>query len=128
MSDSNETENRGFSVSDRRGETKEEEVRKPEPTPPPKKEAPKAPRTGGGQIDFSAFVMSLSTSAAIHLGLVEDPISKKRGVSLELARQDIDILEMLAEKTKGNLVGEEAEMMEQVLYELRLRFVESSKR
>jgi hypothetical protein len=128
MTDSNETENRGFSVNDRRGETKEEEARKPDPAPPtPKKEAPKMPKSGGRKIDFAAFVMSLSTSAAIHLGLVEDPISKKRGTNLELARQDIDILEMLAEKTKGNLIGEEAEMMEQILYELRLRFVEASR-
>lgn len=127
MSDPKETESKGFTVNDRRGETREESL-KPEPQTPPKRTAPpegkpKAPRT----IDFTTFVMSLSTSAFVHLGLVEDPVTHELGKNLGLAKQDIDILEMMAAKTKGNLTPPEAEMMEHVLYELRVRFVEATK-
>lgn len=78
-------------------------------------------------IDFSTFVLSLSHSALVHLGDAPDPTGASAAVSLPLARQTIDLLGLLQEKTKGNLTGAEEHMMDQVVYELRMRFVEVSK-
>lgn len=78
-------------------------------------------------IDFSTFVLSLSHSALVHLGDAPDPTGAPATVSLPLARQTIDLLGLLQEKTKGNLTGAEEHMMDQVVYELRMRFVEVSK-
>jgi hypothetical protein len=78
-------------------------------------------------ISFTAFVVSLASSAAVHFGDLPDPEGGKRSEpNLEGARQMIDILALLEEKTKGNLTIEERQVLEQVLYELRLRFVEVS--
>jgi hypothetical protein len=74
-------------------------------------------------IDFSTFVMSLSHSVLVNLGDAPDP-EGKRGVHLELARQTIDLLALLQEKTKGNLTGPEEQLLEQALTDLRLRYVE----
>lgn len=79
-------------------------------------------------IDFSTLVLSLSQTALVHLGDAphpEDEGPAKR--NLPLARQTIDMLGMLQEKTKGNLSGSEERLLDQVLYDLRLRFVELSK-
>src|SRR5215831_9791551 len=79
------------------------------------------------QLSFTAFVISLASTAAIHLGDLVDPMTKeKTSPNLEGAAQMIEILELLEEKTKGNLSAEERQVLEQVLYELRLRFVEVS--
>ena len=79
------------------------------------------------RIDFSTFVLSLSTSALYHLGLVEDPQTGRKGEpDLPLASQTIDTLAVLEEKTRGNLDGEERQLLESLLYELRMRFVEVS--
>ena len=79
------------------------------------------------ELTFTAFVVSLATTAAIHLGDLVDPSSgQKPELNLEGAQQMIDILSLLEEKTRGNLSAEEREVLEQVLYELRLRFVEAS--
>jgi hypothetical protein len=79
------------------------------------------------EISFTAFVISLASSAAIHFGDIPDPEGAKRSEpNLDGARQMIDILSMLEQKTKGNLSAEERQVLEQVLYELRLRFVEVS--
>ena len=99
-------------------------------TEPPKSEG--APPEGGGsalpQIDFSTFVLSLSTSAFYHLGLVPDPeTGKPAEPNLALARQTIDTLEVLQVKTRGNLDAQEAHLLESLLYELRLRFVGAPK-
>jgi len=78
-------------------------------------------------LSFTAFVVSLATTAAIHLGDVADPATGERPeVNLEGAGQMIEILSLLDEKTRGNLTAEERQILEQVLYELRLRFVEVS--
>jgi hypothetical protein len=74
-------------------------------------------------ISFTQFVISLASSAAIHFGDIPDPSGAKAEPNLEGARQMIDILALLEEKTKGNLTAEERQILEQVLYELRLRFV-----
>lgn len=79
-------------------------------------------------IDFATFALSLSTSALYHMGLVKDP---ETGQTVEankpVARQTIDTLEMLREKTLGNLDDEESKLLESLLYELHLRFVELDK-
>jgi hypothetical protein len=78
-------------------------------------------------IPFTGFVLSLASSAAIHLGDMPDPISGQTAeVNLEGATQMISILALLEEKTRGNLTAEERQVLEQVLYELRMRFVEVS--
>ena len=78
-------------------------------------------------LSFTAFVVSLASTAAIHFGDMPDPISGERGQpNLDGAAQMIEILALLEQKTKGNLTAEERQVLEQVLYELRLRFVEVS--
>jgi hypothetical protein len=78
-------------------------------------------------LNFAAFVLSLATTAAIHLGDLADPATGERlEPNLEGAAQMIAILALLDEKTRGNLTAEERQMLEQVLYELRMRFVEAS--
>jgi hypothetical protein len=79
------------------------------------------------QIDFSTFVLSLSHSAVVYFGDVATSEGGKSERNLVMARQTIDILALLAEKTKGNLTGEEERLIEQVIFELRMRFVEASK-
>jgi len=78
-------------------------------------------------IDFSTFVLSLSHSALVHLGDAPSPDGGKAERDLALARQTIDLLAILQEKTRNNLSGEEERLLDQVLYDLRLRFVEISK-
>jgi hypothetical protein len=79
------------------------------------------------QLTFTAFVISLATTAAIHLGDLPDPASSDRAeVNLEGAAQMIEVLSLLDVKTRGNLTAEERQVLEQVLYELRMRFVEAA--
>ncbi len=79
-------------------------------------------------IDFATFVLSLSHSALMHLGEVPDPDTNQTVVDLPLAKQNIDILGLLEEKTKGNLTGDEERLLAQVLFDLRQRFVEGHKK
>ena len=77
-------------------------------------------------LSFTAFVLSLASSAAIHFGDLADPDSgQKSPPNLEGAAQMIEILSLLDQKTRGNLTAEERQVLEQVLFELRLRFVEA---
>ena len=79
------------------------------------------------ELSFTAFVVSLASTAAIHLGDLADPQTGQRlEPNLEGAGQMIEILTLLEEKTRGNLTAEERQVLEQILYELRLRFVEAS--
>jgi hypothetical protein len=79
-------------------------------------------------ISFAAFVLSLAHTAAVHFGDIPDPVSgEKSEMNLPAAQQMIDILALLEEKTRGNLTAEERQLLDQILYELRLRFVEASK-
>ena len=76
-------------------------------------------------LSFTAFVLSLASTAAIHFGDLPDPVSGEPGEkNLEGAAQMIEILALLDEKTRGNLTAEERQVLEQVLYELRMRFVD----
>ena len=79
------------------------------------------------ELSFTAFVLSLASSAAIHFGDVPDANGQTRSEpNLEGASQMIGILELLEQKTKGNLTAEERQVLEQVLYELRLRFIKAA--
>jgi hypothetical protein len=78
-------------------------------------------------LGFTAFVLSLASTAAIHFGDLPDPMTgRPSAVNLEGAAQMIEILALLDVKTRGNLTAEERQVLEQVLYELRLRFIEVS--
>jgi len=74
-------------------------------------------------IDFNTFVLSLSTSALVHLGVVPNPETGETAPQLALAKQTIDLLGLLEEKTTGNLTGEEERLLAQVLTDLRMRYV-----
>lgn len=76
------------------------------------------------KIDFTTFLLSVSSAAFIGLGIVPAAPGQEPEVNLELARQNIDLLEMIAEKTKGNRTPEEDRLLEQLLFETRMRFVE----
>lgn len=86
---------------------------------------------GGGDlpsIDFATFVLSLSHSALVHLGDAPDPTGTSPAPNLPLASQTIDLLGLLEEKTRGNLTGQEERILSQTLYDLRMRFIEVSKK
>ena len=77
-------------------------------------------------LTFSGFVLSLATTAAVHFGDIADPATGDRGeADLEAAARIIELLTMLQEKTKGNLIDQEEKLLDDLLYELRLRFVQA---
>jgi hypothetical protein len=78
-------------------------------------------------IDFATFILSLSHSALMHLGEAPHPETNKVETNLPLAKQNIDLLGLLEEKTKGNLTGDEERLLAQVLFDLRMRYVERTK-
>jgi hypothetical protein len=127
---------KGFTVRDRRasaqpGESDQEGAKKPEATP--REEAPgeerekPEPAEELPEINFSSFILSLSTSALMHLGEVPDPLTQKYDKNLPLAKQSIDMLGMLKEKTKGNLTPDEDKLIEHLLTDLRWRYVREAK-
>jgi hypothetical protein len=79
------------------------------------------------QIDFSTFIMSLTSSAFYHLGDIADPETGKTETNLPAVHQTIDMLTMLREKTQGNLNTEENKLLEQLVYELQMKYVAKSK-
>jgi len=80
------------------------------------------------EVNFSTFVFSLSTSALLHLGELPDPNTRERCQNLALAKQTIDILGMLQKKTKGNLDDEEENLLSNLLYELRMKYVSAARK
>ena len=83
---------------------------------------------GSSEVTFIGFVLSLAHTAAFHFGDVPDPVSGQAGqVNLAAAQQIIEILALLQEKTKGNLTAEERQLLEQIVYELQMRYVEATK-
>jgi hypothetical protein len=80
----------------------------------------------GSGITFTGFVLSLATTAAVHFGDIADPVTGKPGdANLVAAAQMIEIITMLQDKTQGNLSDPEAQLVEDLLYELRMRYVEA---
>ena len=138
-----EIEGKGFVIKDRRRFTEEGEP-KEETGPEEQAEEPKprAREQGRGrarleekvteempfpEINFSTFIFSLNTSALLHLGEIPDPASGKQQEDLAMAKQTIDLIAMLQEKTKGNLAPDEENLVKHILYDLRLRYVQKAK-
>jgi len=78
------------------------------------------------EINFATFVVSLNASALLHLGAIEDPNTGQTNKNLAMAKQTIDILSMLEEKTEGNLTNEEKNLLKNILYDLRIIYVKES--
>lgn len=123
-----EEKEKGFVVKDRRMFSQEE--RPEENAPAEAKDATADAEPKGGkaqaplpQINFPTFVASLNASALVHLGVIEDPVSGKAEKNLPMAKQTIDILSMLQEKTSGNLTTDEEAMLKSILYDLRILYV-----
>jgi hypothetical protein len=121
MGSEGEAQGPGFTIVDKRGKEAESEA--------PEQEAPERPsRRALPSVDFSTFVISLGTSALYHMGMVADPdTGKPAAPNLPVARQTIDTVEMLQEKTQGNLTDEESALIKNLLTDLRMRYVEAAK-
>ena len=102
---------------------KEKLAKEEQPTAEPESQAERAPFPPPS---FTLLVLSLVTQARICLADLDNPITKKKQLDLETAKYHIDMLEMLDLKTKGNLSDDEKKLMDSVLYELRLRYVQLS--
>jgi hypothetical protein len=135
VADEREGTARSFKVVDRRlhaeeGAAADAQPATPTPTaePPPASEPP--PDTGGERvpINFATFVISLSTQALAQLGEIPHPVDGTMKTDLAGARQIIDILAMLREKTQGNLDGGESHLLDSALYDLRMKYVERTRR
>lgn len=96
----------------------EDTTQRPAPEPQPGPEPP---------ISFGTFVISLASSAVFHLGEAPHPETGKAEQNLVLAKQTIDLLGILQEKTRGNLTDEESRLLQSLLYDLRVRFVAASR-
>lgn len=135
-----EEETSGFKVSDRRKFSADGELREsseedttskttsstesevgPEPEENDRRESSEE------QIDFASFILSLATTALAHLGEVTDPATGEKTENLPAAKQMIDILSILEKKTKGNLEPDEERLLESLLYELRMKYLNKAK-
>ncbi len=139
MAEEREKEEKGFVIKDKRQFTADgEAVREPEAV----REEAKAEngshqrkpdeRKGGAvplpEVDFASFVLTLSSSALFHFGEFADPASGKRERNLDMAKQTIDILGVLRDKTRGNLSKDEEHLMDSLLHDLRIKYVEECKK
>ena len=128
---------RGFRVTDRRRFTEDSEAHESEeaeaaaPEPEPADTAAPGPELGPGAgpspdepVSFSTFILGLSTQALLHLGDIENPVSGQVERDLAAAKHVIDILGILQAKTRNNLEQAEERLLESVLYDLRMRYVE----
>ena len=135
-----EQEEPNFTVTDKRGFREESDSNTPEP--PPKDEAKSTGETSplkdekpgeqassqGPLIDFRSYILSYYTQGLVLLGEVPNPYTNKKEEDIEASRHTIDILTMLNEKTKGNLSDEERQLLESVIYELRMKFMAKTNR
>jgi hypothetical protein len=109
--------NDDFKVTDKRGQSS---------TEAPKSEADQN-RQSVSETGFTNLIISLGTSAMIHMGVIDNPVTKKKEKDLNMAKQEIDLIMMLKEKTVNNLTEAEKKAITQVLSELQTRFVEANK-
>ena len=123
-----EKEDPSFVIKDKRGQQDDAQNNEPPAPEPEKKPAEPSKKAEAPNITFTTFVLSLSSSAAMSLGGYQDPVSGHVPRNLELAKQSIDILGILQEKTKGNLDEEEQKLLDSALYELRIKYVEEVKK
>ena len=122
-----EEKEKGFVVKDRRVFSQAPEESEQEPMQEEareKREPEQETRTQLPEITFSTFVLSLSSSVLFHLGEIPDPSTGAKTADLPLAKQTIDILGMLEEKTKGNLTTDEKNLLSNILYDLRMRYIQ----
>ena len=131
MSDEEEVEGEGFVFKDSRSSQLSEDEAldqdsqvEANKTDPAKEQA----ASKSFKIDFSTFIMSLTSSAFYHLGDIADPETGKTETNLPAVQQTIDMLIMLKEKTQGNLSEEEGKLLEQLTYELQMKFVAKNKK
>jgi len=123
---------KGFVVKDKRFSAKKDEEGDFQPKEEGKKDPPLQEENISEkeiplpEINFMNFLFSLSTSALIQLGDIQDPVTKQPTKNLPLAKQTVDLIAMLKEKTKGNLTPEEDKFLEYILYDLRMRYVKAS--
>ncbi len=80
------------------------------------------------EINFSTFILSLSTSALMHLGELPNPETNQVDKNLSLAKQTIDLIDMLKQKTEGNLEEDETQLITNLLYDLKLKYVAAIKK
>jgi hypothetical protein len=131
-----EEEEKGFVIKDRRsfgkeGDLKDEKA--PETGESPEREKRQEPKKDEGQrpplpeVNFNSLIFSLSSSAFFNLGEIADPQTGEKHKDLPLAKHSIDIIAMLGEKTKGNLNDEEQKFLDNILADLRLRYVKAVK-
>jgi hypothetical protein len=113
---------RTFSPDGRKNVPENEEIPEAETAKasPPDESDQKPPMP---EINFSTFVISLNASALLHLGAIEDPTTGKKDKDLPMAKQTIDILSMLKDKTSGNLSNDEENLLKSILYDLRMIYV-----
>jgi hypothetical protein len=131
-------QDKGFTVRDRRFASQEADkaaaegtadTATPESGPDseqPASDAGAEPEDFGGplpQINFATFIFSLNSSALVHLGAIEEPGTGKKVKNLPLAKQTIDILGVLEEKTRGNLTSDEDNLLKNILHDLRIMYV-----
>jgi hypothetical protein len=126
-----EVQEKGFTVKDKRFSAKQEEKEESQIKVDGRSEEPSRENSDTQEetlpgIDFTHFIFSLSTSVFIQLGEIEDPFTKKSVKNLPLAKQTIDLIGMLKEKTKGNLTPEEEKVIEYILYDLRMKYVKAA--
>jgi hypothetical protein len=81
-----------------------------------------------GGVEFSSLVLMFGTAALVHLGAAPDPVNGEEKMDLPQAKQMIDLLDLLKVKMAGNLSSGESDMLEDLLYDLRLRYLEAVKR
>ncbi len=126
-----EEQEKGFVVRDKRFSATKEEKQEPRIKEEGKANESSEEKVSSQEgplpeIDFKNFILSLSTSVLIQLGEIQDPFTQKATQNLSLAKQTIDLIGMLREKTKGNLSPEEDKLVEYVLYDLRMRYVKAA--
>jgi hypothetical protein len=130
-----EKKDKGFAVTDRRinADSPSDSAPAAQPMPdkpaspspaPPEPAATRAETKPLPQITFPTFLLSLSTSVLMHLGLIPNPVSGQVEKDLALAKQTIDLLSLLKQKTQGNLDPEETQLLDSILYDLRMQYVE----
>lgn len=134
-----EQEEQAFRVTDKRGFREDGESVSPEDAAKSAEKAPTPPPSSGEQstgqnlpprppIDFPSYILSYYTQGLVLLGEVPNPYTNKKEEDVEAARHTIDILSMLEQKTKGNLGNDEKQLLESVLYELRMKFMAKTNR
>ena len=127
MTEKESLEGEGFVIRDKRSSQISEDDATNKDTIEDQKNSSNEKEAASSQVDFPTFIMSLSSSAFYHLGDMPDPTTGKKELNLPAVQQTIDMLNMLKAKTKGNLKEDESKLLEQLIYELQVKYVAKSK-